>query len=208
MSISHSNEYLDYKTIATLNQQHHIYFVQNTISKQVFVKKELTVYSLEVYQMLKEHPIFGIPKIVDYYEYNHKLTVIEEFINGELLCDKIERGDMYEDDICNYIYQLCEILEQLHHNMPPIVHRDIKPSNVMITTRGEVFLLDFNAAKFHSQQGNRTSDTVLLGTQGYAAPEQYGFGESSPKTDIYSLGILFKECLDSIDADEKKYESI
>lgn len=208
MSTSNPYEYLDYETIATLNEQHHIYLIQDPISKHVYVKKELLIYSIEVYQMLKENPISGVPKILDYYEHDHKLTVIEEYINGELLREKIDQGQMTENEICNYIFQLCKILEQLHHNTPPIVHRDIKPSNVMITTRGEVVLIDFNAAKFHSQQDNRTSDTVLLGTQGYAAPEQYGFGESSSRTDIYSLGILFEECLESIYADKKKYDFI
>ena len=79
---------------------------------------------------------------------------------------------------------------------PPIIHRDIKPSNIIITSYNYAMLLDFNAAKQFS--GQNESDTVLIGTPGYAAPEQYGFGASSPKTDIYSLGIVLREMLGSI----------
>lgn len=91
---------------------------------------------------------------------------------------------------------LCNILEALHSMTPPIIHRDIKPSNIIITSYNYAMLLDFNAAKQFS--GQNESDTVLIGTPGYAAPEQYGFGSSSPKTDIYSLGIVLREMLGSI----------
>lgn len=89
------------------------------------------------------------------------------------------------------MYELCEILEKLHSANPPIVHRDIKPSNIIITNYDHVILLDFNAAKYFTDPN--TSDTILLGTKGYAAPEQYGFGSSTPQTDIYAVGILLKE---------------
>ena len=107
-----------------------------------------------------------------------------------------------------YMVGICEILEGLHSNNPPLIHRDIKPTNIMISEFGNVMLLDFNAAKYQSGQKGRESDTVLLGTQGYAAPEQYGFGESSPKTDIYSLGIVLKEAVQSLNAYDGSFDAI
>lgn len=94
------------------------------------------------------------------------------------------------------MYDLCEILEKLHSVTPPIVHRDTKPSNIIITNYEHVVLLDFNAAKYFADTD--TADTILLGTKGYAAPEQYGFGSSTPQTDIYALGILLKELVKSL----------
>lgn len=76
----------------------------------------------------------------------------------------------------------------MHSYYLPIIHRDIKPSNVIVTNDGIVKLLDMNAAKYY--KGNAEEDTHLIGTVGYAAPEQYGFGESSVQTDIYALGVL------------------
>ena len=69
-------------------------------------------------------------------------------------------------------------------------------------------LLDFNAAKYKSADATRGSDTVLLGTQGYAAPEQYGFGESSPQTDIYSLGIIMREASASLAVNSHKFDAV
>lgn len=102
-------------------------------------------------------------------------------------------GTLPEDKIISLMKQLCEILKQLHNTTPAIIHRDIKPSNIIISTDGLVKLLDMNAAKwFHAQAGQ---DTTLIGTVGYAAPEQYGFVASSVQTDIYSVGVLMNVLL-------------
>jgi serine/threonine protein kinase len=91
------------------------------------------------------------------------------------------------------IRQLCNILRPLHKLNPPIVHRDIKPSNIIITLDGKMVLVDFNSAK---ESGNtKAQDTVLIGTVGYAAPEQYGFSASQPTADIYAVGVLLNELL-------------
>lgn len=180
-----------YKTIATLNQAHNIFLVQHQDTNKIYVKKILSIYNLGIYKKLSEHPICGIPKIIDYYENEDELIVIEDYISGCSLEELIHTQTLELTDILHYCIELCTILHQLHTMHPPIIHRDIKPSNIIITEYGHVVLLDFNAAKFFSTDAS--SDTILLGTKGYAAPEQYGFGASSPKTDIYALGILLKE---------------
>ena len=93
--------------------------------------------------------------------------------------------------------QLATILDKLHSLKAPVIHRDIKPSNVIIGENNKVYLIDLNASKFYDKSKNKSEDTTLLGTHGFAAPEQYGFGESTPKTDIYGLGILLKTLLES-----------
>lgn len=179
-----------YKTIAVLNQAHQVSLVQHQSTQKIYVKKVLQIYHLPIYEYLSTHPVKGIPRIVDYMEENGQLTVIEEYISGCSLQEKLESGDLTADSIRRYTSELCDILEHLHTLHPPIIHRDIKPSNIMITSCDHVVLLDFNAAKYFKAAA---SDTTLLGTQGYAAPEQYGFGSSSPRTDIYALGVLLRE---------------
>ena len=93
---------------------------------------------------------------------------------------------------------LCEILMRLHSMDPPIIHRDLKPSNIIVTGYDNVYLLDYNAARHYRRDAERDTDTKLLGTQGYAAPEQYGFGESSPQTDLYSIGRILQECVNAL----------
>ncbi len=180
-----------YKTIATINEPHCIYLVQHQETQKIYIKKVLDVYNLDVYKQLYQNHIIGTPKIIDYCEDDNQLIIIEEYISGCSLQEKIQSSELSQKDILNYMLDLCNILKQLHNVKPAVIHRDIKPSNVIITNYNRAVLLDFNAAKYYSSSS--TEDTVLLGTQGYAAPEQYGFGASSPQTDIYSLGVLMKE---------------
>lgn len=186
----------DYKIISALNEEHKVYLVQSALSGKVYVQKILDVYNIRVYEYLYRNPVAGIPRLINYYEDGNQLIVIEEYISGTSLQEKIDNSDLSVSDIRSYMIMLCNILEALHSMTPPIIHRDIKPSNIIITSYNYAMLLDFNAAKQFS--GQNESDTVLIGTPGYAAPEQYGFGSSSPKTDIYSLGVVLREMLGSI----------
>lgn len=196
MDFSQSLTLSYYKTIATLNETHNIFLVQHQDTHKIYVKKILTVYNIDIYKELSTHPICGIPKIVDYYENENQLILIEHYISGQSLEDIIATETLDLQTIIHYALELCDIFEKLHNLNPPIVHRDIKPSNIIITEHNHVVLIDFNAAKHFSDSS--TSDTILLGTKGYAAPEQYGFGSSSPKTDIYGMGILLKELTSSL----------
>lgn len=196
MDLSHKLAISYYKTIATINEPHKVFLVQHQENQKIYIKKILDVYNLNVYEHLYNNYIIGTPKIIDYYEENNQLIIIEEYISGCSLQELIQTSTLSKADILNYMIDLCNILEQLHSIKPAVIHRDIKPSNVIITNYNHAVLLDFNAAKYYS--ASSTEDTVFLGTQGYAAPEQYGFGSSSPQTDIYSLGILLKEMLASI----------
>lgn len=182
--------------ISALNEEHKVYLVQSALSGNIYVQKILDVYNLRVYEYLYRNPVAGIPRLINYYEDGNQLIVIEEYISGTSLQEKIDNSDLSVSDIRSYMIMLCNILEALHSMTPPIIHRDIKPSNIIIASYNYAMLLDFNAAKQFS--GQNESDTVLIGTPGYAAPEQYGFGSSSPKTDIYSLGIVLREMLGSI----------
>ena len=197
-----------YKVVATINEPHKIYLVQHQETGKFFVKKILDVYSIDVYRYLREHPIPGIPQVIEFYEENSTLTLIEEYAAGTTLKEIIESRSLSFEQIGHYMISLCEILEKLHSHNPPLIHRDIKPSNIIITHHDNVMLLDFNAAKYKSSDVTRNSDTVLLGTQGYAAPEQYGFSESSPQTDIYSLGIIMREASASLAVNSHKYDAI
>lgn len=182
-----------YNEITTLDSQHNISLVQHVENKQIYVKKTLNVYNLDVYSYLKDNPILGIPRIYELIEDTSSIIVIEDFISGQSL-EKIlsQGGSLPEDTVVNYVIQLCKIVSQLHTSFPPIIHRDIKPTNIIITPNNDVMLIDLNAAKYASE---KNEDTTLLGTRGYAAPEQYGFGSSSTQTDIYAIGMLINTML-------------
>ncbi len=182
------NDINEYKEISVLNEAHHVYVVQHIRSHTVCLKKIITVYDIKVYTRLFEHPMPGIPRIYSLHEENGTLTVIEEFISGRTLQAVLEEdGLMTENTVAEYICRACDILTALHGQDPSIIHRDIKPSNIMLTDDGRIILIDLNAARTHKP--GQSKDTRFLGTDGYAPPEQVGYGQTVPQTDIYALGV-------------------
>lgn len=196
----------NYQRIAAINEEHQVFLVQDPDTKRVYIEKVQHIYNLAVYEQLSQKPISGTPRIIDFEENDGCLTLVEEYIGGKTLQELVDERSLTDDLIKNYCCKLCDTLSELHSLTPPIIHRDIKPSNVIITRDDIPVLLDFNAAKSFSE--SELEDTVLLGTQGHAAPEQFGFGASSPRTDIYAMGILLREMINSIDEHGKWAEPI
>ena len=183
-----------YEQIAALNENHGVYLVQHKGSNSIYVKKKLSVYNPAVFHILKDHPVRGIPRIEEVIEDGDSLIVIEEYISGKTLRTILDDGNLFpEKDAIEIIMQLCKILSSLHQFNPVIVHRDIKPSNIILTPDGDVRLIDMNAAR--QLQADKEKDTSLIGTVGYAAPEQYGFGTSGVQADLYAVGIVLNEMI-------------
>lgn len=134
-----------------------------------------------------DHP--ALPKLYDMVEQDGKLYMITDFIDGISLDKKLEaEGRIAEDTVTDWAIQLCTVLGYLHSAKPnPIIYRDIKPSNIMLTSSGMLKLIDFGTAREYKPMSD--ADTVYIGTRGYAAPEQFGTGQTSAASDIYSLGV-------------------
>ncbi len=134
-----------------------------------------------------------IPRIIECYATETNLTVIMEYIVGETLSDALYRLDPSLAFATTVFRKLCDAMEELHTSfVPPLIHRDLKPSNVMLTGNGLV-LIDFGIAR--SYREDAIEDTVRFGTKGYAPPEQFGYGQTSVKSDVYSMGMLLFYCL-------------
>lgn len=113
------------------------------------------------------------------------VAVLEEYIQGDSLAYLLEGALFSPAEARKITMQLCNALWVLHQL--GAVHRDIKPENVII--RGsEAILIDFDASRIFKSDTNQ--DTQILGTTGYAAPEQYGIAQTDERADIYSLGVL------------------
>ena len=193
-----------YKEIASVNERHGVMLVQHTDTGKVFVKKSLNHYDLDVYKALKEGRYDGIPVIKDLIETGDSLTVIEDYISGHSLDEIIAPGPLSSRETIRIISGLCDILAPIHAHVPQIIHRDIKDSNVILDNEGRVYLIDFDASKSVTRGKNR--DTDLIGTEEYAAPEQYGFGQSDQRTDIYALGVLANKLLTGKFPSEELYD--
>ena len=135
-----------------------------------------------------DHP--GLPKFLGEYHNEQMLCIVREYIEGEPLSERAGEHDMSQEEILSVTDQLCGILEALHSHNPPIIHRDIKPENVIIRPDGTAVLIDFDISRSFKEHGK--ADTVFFGTRGYAAPEQYGFGQTDSRTDIFALGVLLR----------------
>ncbi len=183
-----------YRPVADIRADHGVQLVQHTETGKFYVQKKLTLYNRSLYEQLQAHPVANTPRIYAIAEEASVLTVIEEYLPGDSLQEILdEKGPLPEAQTEEIAAQLARIIRDLHHASPPIIHRDIKPSNLILTPDGVLKLLDFNAAKHpHADQ---TRDTVLMGTSGFAAPEQYGFGSSNTQTDLYSFGLLLNVLL-------------
>ncbi|MDB5053102.1 MAG: putative serine/threonine-protein kinase [Bacilli bacterium] len=137
-----------------------------------------------------DHPF--LPKIVDFFppDANGYSYLVIDYIKGQSLQKlfSVNRAIPLEQ-IVKYAYQLCQVFDYLHHFKPKaIIYRDLKPSNVMIDEQNNIRLIDFGIARSYSSE--RHSDTMQLGTVGFAAPEQYEHQQTDPRTDLYTLGAL------------------
>lgn len=139
--------------------------------------------------ILKQLNNSGIPRIIDIFHENNSLYIVEDYIEGETLKEYVSsRGSLSNEAIINITSQLCSILQYLHNFNPPIIYRDLKPTNIMVKRDNTVILIDFGIAR--SFKENQEGDTVILGSQGYIAPEQLIKVQSNIQTDIYSLGAV------------------
>ena len=181
-----------------------IYLVKDPVSQRDVIMKlwrpeeelDLNTLKREVDAMMKlKHP--NIPEVYDYVENESHPYFVMEYIQGETLLQRVEQSDDFipEDKIVNWAIQVCDILIHLHSQRPePYIFRDVKPSNIIESDTGEVHLIDFGITVTH--QPNQKYD--LIGTEGYAPPEQYT-GDVDPRSDIYALGASLHHIATGID---------
>ncbi|OSB12427.1 hypothetical protein B2H97_04850 [Paraclostridium bifermentans] len=166
-----------------------IFLVQNALDEKFYIKRVLKEYTLQVYESLTHIGSKNMAKIYEVFEHEDKLIIIEEFISGHTLQEILKReGNLSEDIVAKYMIDLCNVLKKIHNLNPCIIHRDIKPANIMISNDGVLKLIDFDIARVYKYGENM--DTTLLGTKGYASPEQFGFDQTDCRSDIYAIGIM------------------
>ncbi len=140
-----------------------------------------------VYELLRDNPHPGIPKLEEVAILEDSTAVIEEYVEGE----SVSAADLSKKQFRQVVRELCSVLDFLHGK--GIVHRDIKPSNIILGKDGHVRLIDFDAAR--TRKEDKEQDTKLLGTRGFAPPEQYGFSQTDERADIYALGVTLERLL-------------
>ena len=186
-----------------LNKQWAIKEVRKDVTDNFEVVRQGLITETNLLKKLK-HP--NLPSIIDIIDTDETFLIVMDFIEGVTLSVYLEdNGPQPQEKVIGWASQLCDVLSYLHSRENPIIFRDIKPGNVMLKPNGDIVLIDFGIAREYKNQNS--TDTVYLGTQGYAAPEQFGgHGQTDARTDIYCLGATMYHLLTGHNPSEPPYE--
>ncbi|MCR5795351.1 MAG: protein kinase [Solobacterium sp.] len=160
----------------------------NTIVAIKSVRKDQTIdLAAEVHILTKlNHP--NLVRVYDIFDDDKLIYIVMDYVEGEDLQHIIQREKVIpEETVIEWFRTLADILRYLHSRKPPIIYRDMKPANVILQTDGTLKLVDFGIAREYKAAA--TGDTTYIGTNGFAAPEQFGLAQTDGRTDIYSLGM-------------------
>lgn len=163
------------------------------------LREALDSFTSEAHMLQKlQHP--NLPRVYESFSENARYYLVMDYIDGQTLEERQRAaggGALPEQEVLGWARQICAVLSYLHTRTPPIIFRDLKPANIMVTASGEIKLIDFGIARVFRH--GRTQDTQVLGTPGFAPPEQYGKAQTDPRADIYSLGCTLYQLLTGYD---------
>ena len=166
--------------------------VRNIYSGKLMIKRFSAPDSLETMLRLSRIKCGNLMEIYDAEIINGFCVTLCEYVSGATLYETVSKRGVYsETEAVGIITSICSGLTALHSH--GVIHRDITPSNIMIDTTGCVKIIDFDIAR--TEKMHKTHDTAILGTEGYAAPEQFGFMQTDGRADIYSCGVLLNYLL-------------
>jgi serine/threonine protein kinase len=185
-----------YKIVGILGQggTAQVILAENIVLNNIWAVKVLSKdspwisYQMEEVDILKRlsHPM--LPRIADLFEDDDNYFIVMDYFSGSNLMELLQKeGKISEKVLIKWAFELLDALDYLHGRNPPVIYRDLKPSNLIVDDTGRLRLIDFGTARFHREE--KCEDTIYIGTQGYAAPEQYGNGRSDQRTDLFNLGM-------------------
>lgn len=168
------------------------YLARNRQTGVLVVKKRMSLETGEIYQRLRAIQSPNLVSILEVCFLENVSITVESYISGETLEQRLERqGKFTEEEALHFAKQILRCLQMVHRN--GIVHRDLTPANILISVDGIVKIIDFGIAR--TRKDNQAKDTVIMGTVGYASPEQFGFQQTDARTDLYAFGILLNKML-------------
>lgn len=192
MSYSITGEFIyeNLTTVSQVNAKTRMCFCEPL--KKMYVVKHLPSVNSDCCEKIKQITNPHLAKLIHIAKTNDGIEIVSEYIAGDSLTDLLKREHKLSPErAVQIICDVCDGLAALHS--VGCVHRDITPNNVIVSSDGRATVIDYDIARIFTK--NTAKDTYILGTPGYAAPEQFGFSQSDAKTDIYSVGILLNVLL-------------
>ncbi len=181
--------------------------------------KAITLHGLQTQEIIEATEAFNremlllsdlkhrnLPRIRNHFADTSCWYLVMDFIEGTSLEKHLENmpgGRLPLEEVLDIGFLLCNVLVYLHGRQPPVIFRDLKPSNVILTADGHLALIDFGIARRFKP--GQQKDTMVFGSPGYAAPEQYGKAQTTPRADIYSLGALLHQLLTGNDPSQNAF---
>jgi len=212
--ISALNETYEIKSIIGKGGMSTVYLAEHKRLHTLWAVKEVIknpsspVDFLAESKMLKKlnHP--ALPQIIDIFEDDERVIIVEDFVEGMSLKDYIKNNKRVDEaQGLKWFHEMCMVLKYLHSQKPnPIIYRDMKPANIMLKPDNTLKLIDFGIAREYKHDSS--ADTTYIGTKGYAAPEQFGKAQTDARTDIYSLGITMYHLLSGKSPYEPPYQFV
>ncbi|MDR3136839.1 MAG: serine/threonine protein kinase [Coriobacteriales bacterium] len=189
-----------------INERANKHWAVKEIKQESLRESEVTRYNLiaerDILRRLS-HP--SLPSIVDIVDEDGFFIIVMDYVEGVSLSMLLgEEGPQSQEQVVGWALQICNVLEYLHNQNPPIIYRDLKPGNIMLRPDGTVCIIDFGAAREY--KAGRIDDTIALGSKGYAAPEQFGVHQTDARTDIYNLGTTLYHLVTGHNPAEPPYE--
>lgn len=186
------------------NKQWAIKEVRKTGDKKLDVVRQNLIVEIDMLKKLN-HP--NLPSIIDVIDKDDTFLIVMDYIQGNSLQKLLKNeGAQPQEKVVKWGIQICDVLQYLHSQNPPIIYRDMKPANVMLKPDGNITVIDFGTAR--EFKVDSTEDTTCLGTKGYAAPEQYRGSkhhQTDERTDIYNLGVTLYHLLTNKHPNEPPY---
>ena len=154
--------------------------------------RQLFRQEAEILVHLRHH---NLPRVIAFFESDGRSYLVMEFIHGESLQRRLEatNAPLLQGQVIDWAVQICDVLTYLHTRPQPVIFRDMKPSNVMVDLQGQVKLIDFGIAR--TFKAGKSRDTITMGSENYAAPEQWGKAQTDARADIYGLGATLYHLL-------------
>lgn len=185
-----------YQVVDVLFGKSNVYALKELIDQSSGARKQFENES----QWLQSLDHNSIPKVREHFDWQGRLYLVMDFVDGENLERKLARNGgrpLPEHEVLRWILPICDALQYLHTRNPPILHRDVKPANIIVTPAGHPVLVDLGIAKEHLPGAGQTATFVRkAGTEGYAPPEQYAAaGQTGPWSDVYGVGATLYQLL-------------